>query len=1096
MAGRTTLTVVCIAVALAAATLRAATPGGEGAVSRWSFDGTAKDTAGATADHLTPRGASRVRYVTAAEVPGTSGKAGALGVKGGDATHLTAGVSKDVRLGPAYTIEAWVHPISVTGWGRLVLRWGGAGRYAYHFALRDGRVSLYHGQADGKYLFAEGGKMTPRRWYHIAGIARPNAATPAKSTLEVYLNGKLVGTGRYDGTICPAADEPLGIGDAGGSLRGGSSQYRGYIDELTVWNRALSADDIAKHAATRAELLAKIEAAERKARAARDKAEAAERAKALAAFKTLPVDEIVFAERHRGRDPSGHYYANFGYSCIDSNYWIHGADGGRLCTLNVKTGELKALVDDPGGAVRDPQAHYDAKKILFSYRKGGTHNYNLYEINVDGTGLRQITAGPWDDVEATYLPDGGIMFCSTRCKRYIGCWLAQSAILHRCDADPSAEELRAGGKNIRMLSSGAFTENTPAVLPDGRVLYTRWEYVNRDPVVFHHLWTMNPDGTASMAYFGNMHPGGVFIDAKAIAGTDQAVMINSPGHGRNEHEGHVAIVTDRNGPDAKSALRNISRGGGYRDPVALSENTFLVAKGSQILVMDSGGRTRVLHTSRMMVHEPWPLRKRPREKVIPPRVDLSKTTGTLVLSDAYLGRNMKGIKRGAIKKLLVLEDLPKPANYHGGGSQPIGHGVTSTLKRILGTVPVEADGSAHFEVPAMRSIYLALLDENDLSIKQMRSFLTLQPGEKASCLGCHEDRTMTSIGAGRPKLKALGRPASRIAPIAGVPAIPDFPRDVQPILDTHCVKCHNPKDRKGNVVLSGDRGPVFSHSYYTLLLHWQIKDTAGNPGHRTGRQKGNDAPYTTYSSASPLMKKIDGSHNKVKLTERQRRQVRLWIDVSAQYPGTYAAYGTGQIGGCWDSNRPVRVMADNWPGTPPAAAAVAKRCTPCHGKMLPKHVTDRVPLDSWGDMLSWTRPLSRFSRHRVYNLTRPDKSLMLMVPLARAAGGYAKGEPKKGTKVREDRSAPPKPVVHPVIFADTDDPDYRKILTHIRAAGAKLDEIKRFDMPGFRPRDEYIREMQRYGVLPQTLRPDTPVDPYKTDEAYWRSMWHRPPRAK
>ena len=1077
MVNRAMMTAACLAaVGLGAGTLAAASPGQAGPISLWNFDGTAKDAAGAAADHLTPRGGS-LRFVTPAELPGTSGKAVALGVKRGDAKHLTAAVSKDVRLGAAYTIEAWIYPVSVTDWGRLVLRWGGPGTYAYHFALRNGQVSLCHGQADGRYIFAEGGRMAPGRWHHVAGIARPNAATPAKSTLEVYLNGKLAATGTYDGTICAAGNEPLGIGDAGGSL-GRGSQYRGYIDELAVWSRALSPADIAKHAATRAELLARLETA-------RDKAEAARRAKALAEFKDLGVEEIIFAERHRGRDPSGHYYANFGYSCIDSNYWIHGADGGRLCKLNLRTGRLQALVDDPGGAVRDPQVHYDGKKILFSYRKGPAHNYNLYEINVDGRELRQVTTGPWDDIEGTYVPDGGIVFCSTRCKRYIGCWLAQSAILFRCDAD---------GQDIRMLSSGAFSENTPAVLPDGRVLYTRWEYVNRDPVVFHHLWTMNPDGTASKAYFGNMHPGGVFIDAKPIAGTDKVVMIHSPGHGRNEHEGSVAIVTDRNGPDDKAAMRNISRGGGYRDPCAISGDTFLVAKGNQVLLMSSAGRTKVLHTSRAMVHEPWPVRKRPREKAIPQRVDLAKTTGTLVLSDAYLGRNMKGIKPGAIRKLLVLEDLPKPANYHGGGSQPIAHGVTSTLKRILGTVPVEADGSAHFEVPAMRSVYLAILDANDRSIKQMRSFMTLQPGEKASCLGCHEDRTMTSIGAGRPKLQALGRSPSRVEPIAGVPPIPEFPRDVQPILDAHCTKCHNHKDRKGGLVLAGDRGPVFSHSYYTLLLHWQIKDTGGNPGHRTGRQNGNDAPYTTFSSASPLMNKIDGTHpkhTKVKLTAAERRVIRLWIDVSAQYAGTYAAFGTGQIGGCWGNNRPVRVMADRWPDTPPAAAAIAKRCTPCHGKMLPKHVTDLVPLDPWGDMLSWTRPMSRFSRHRVYNLTRPDKSLVLLAPLSRRAGGYAEGGGVIA-RIKENRSRPPKPVIHPMIFADTSDPDYRKILTHIRAAKAKLDEIKRFDMPGFQPRAEYIREMQRYGVLPMSLKPGTPVDPYKTDELYWQSMWHRP----
>jgi len=133
--------------------------------------------------------------------------------------------------------------------------------------------------------------------------------------------------------------------------------------------------------------------------------------------------------------------------------------------------------------------------VLFSYRKGGTHHYNLYEMNIDGSGLKQLTSGNWDDIEPCYLPDGDIVFCSTRCKRYVSCWLAPVTVLFRCKAD---------GSDIRQLSSGAVTESTPALLPDGRVIYTRWEYVNRATTRFHQLWVINPDGTGAMTYFGNM----------------------------------------------------------------------------------------------------------------------------------------------------------------------------------------------------------------------------------------------------------------------------------------------------------------------------------------------------------------------------------------------------------------------------------------------------------------------------------------------------------------------------------------------------------------------------------------------------------------
>ena len=773
---------------------------------------------------------------------------------------------------------------------------------------------------------------------------------------------------------------------------------------------------------------------------------------------------------------------------------MHGADGGRLTKLNLRTGEVQVLVDDPRGAVRDPQVHHDGDRILFSYRRGGTYHYNLWEVRADGGGLRQITDGPWDDIEPAWLPDGDIVFCSTRCKRWIGCWVAESAVLHRCDDE---------GDDLRMLSSGSFTENTPAVLPDGRVLYTRWEYVNRDPVSFHHLWSVHPDGTGQMVYFGNEKPGGVFIDAVPIPGTDGIVFIDSPGHGRNEHAGFVATVEGRLGPNARSAVRRVSKSADYRDPYPLSPDAFLVARGHQILLLETNGATEVLWSppagSSLLAHEPRPLIRRRREPVISPRLDLAQTTGTVVLHDVYAGRAMAGVERGSIDKLLVLEDLPKPANYHGGGSQPIGHGVTSTLKRILGTVPVESDGSACFEVPAMRSVYFAALGESDVSVKQMRSFVTLQPGEVASCAGCHEQRTQTPIGTTRP-LQAICRPPSRIEPVADVPEIIDFPRDVQPILDRNCVSCHGHDKRDGGVALTGDRGPVFSLSYYELLLQWQVKDTIDEPRHGTGRQPGNDRPYGAYSSASELMNKVDGSHYDVRLTPREARIVRLWIDSGAQYAGTYAAYGTGQIGGCWGDNLPVRVMADEWPSTPPASDAIERRCGSCHPKkQLPRHVTYRIPLDAWGDMLSWVRPLSRYSRHRLFDLTRPDRSLVLTAPLARAAGGLAGGASVSGLDskpVKENRSRPPAPVEHPVVFADANDPDYRKVLEHVRAAKAKLDEIRRFDMPGFRPRPEYVRELKRYGVLPESFDLETdPIDVYAADEAYWRSLWYVPPSA-
>ena len=217
------------------------------------------------------------------------------------------------------------------------------------------------------------------------------------------------------------------------------------------------------------------------------------------------VEEVVFAVRAQGQDP--HWYANFGHWSSDPARMMYGGGGAQLCRLNLRTKELTVLLDDARGSIRDPRVHYDARKVLFSYRKGDSRQYNLYEMDLSTRRRRRITDWAFDDIEPTYLPDGDIVFCSSRCNRWVQCWHTQVAILYRCDGD---------GGNVRPISSNVEHDNTPAVLPDGRILYTRWEYVDRSQVDFHHLWTINPDGTGQMAFFGNMHARTLVIDAVPV----------------------------------------------------------------------------------------------------------------------------------------------------------------------------------------------------------------------------------------------------------------------------------------------------------------------------------------------------------------------------------------------------------------------------------------------------------------------------------------------------------------------------------------------------------------------------------------------------
>ena len=790
-------------------------------------------------------------------------------------------------------------------------------------------------------------------------------------------------------------------------------------------------------------------------------------AKELLAGPASHIDEMIFATRTH---ISEHWYANFGYFSPAGEHKAYGK-GGRLCRLSLKTDKLALLIDDLEGAVRDPCVHYDAQRIVFSYRKGGTETYHLYEIGADGSNLRQLTDGVYDDIEPCYLPDGGIVIVSARARRWVNCWLTQVATLHRCDAD---------GRNIRQLSANVEHDNTPWVLPDGRILYMRWEYVDRSQVNYHHLWTMNPDGTGQMVYFGNLHPGGVFIDAKPIPGDGQVVLIHSPGHGAPEHAGYVATVNVKQGPDYLPAMRNVSRIPGFRDPWAVAEDVFLVAQDHRLVLMDGRGRTFTLYAlppefKGVGLHEPRPLMKRPREPVVPSQADLSQPTGRYLLSDVSLGRNMNGIRPGEIKKLLVLESLPKPVNFTGG-MDPLSYSGTFTLERVLGTVPVEEDGSAFFEVPATRSLLFVALDENDRAVKRMQSFTTVGPGETLGCVGCHEHRTQTTP-AWAPTLPLAARRGARpIEPLAGAPDVPDFPRDIQPILDRHCLKCHDYDKRDGATILTGDRGPMFSHSYFTLVVRKQVAD-----GRNYARS--NYPPRALGSGGSSLMDKLDPAHHDVRVSPSERQTVRLWLDAGAPYPGTYAALGTGMIGG-YQANAEVLENDQRWPETRAAQAVFARRCATCHTdrqRPIPKTLSDEIGLSFWSPSMSDPRLLS--SRHLAFNLTRPEKSLILLAPLARTAGGYGLCRPA-GAPVKTDGQ----------VLASRDDPDYRTLLAMCEAGARRLNEIKRFDMPGFRPRPEYVREMIRYGVLPKSFDPATdPIDVYAVDRTYWGLFEWKPP---
>ena len=234
---------------------------------------------------------------------------------------------------------------------------------------------------------------------------------------------------------------------------------------------------------------------------------------------------------------------------------MYAPDGSRLCKLNLRTRQVTVLLDDPQGGIRDPRVHYDGGKILFSYRKGGTQYYHLYEINADGSGLRQLTSGDWDDVDPAYLPDGGIVFVVEPLQ-------AVRALLPRAGGDHSTAWTRTAATSCAFPRTTC-CDDRPAVLPDGRVVYTRWEYVDRAAEKFRDLWIMNPDGTGQMVLFGGTarpYPA-VLREVRRPADPRhgrQVVAVFSPAHGHRENAGNVMVVDLKAGPDDWSAARQIS----------------------------------------------------------------------------------------------------------------------------------------------------------------------------------------------------------------------------------------------------------------------------------------------------------------------------------------------------------------------------------------------------------------------------------------------------------------------------------------------------------------------------------------------------------
>jgi hypothetical protein len=589
--------------------------------------------------------------------------------------------------------------------------------------------------------------------------------------------------------------------------------------------------------------------------------------------KGLDCDQVLFVKRLTYN--SNHYYTEY----INSE-WM---PGGNLCVWDRKDGSVREVVAElKGGVFERFDLSFDAKRVVFAWKKGPQDGYRIYEVNLDGTGLRQLTFPQedeaelvrkyrvfehyhhgTDDMQPCYLPDGDIAFISTRCQFGILCDGPDdftTTVLYRIDRE---------GKNMRKLSNSSVSEASPALLPDGRIMYTRWEYVDKGAVSVKCLWAMRPDGSGSAEIYGNdidLPP--TLLYGRAIPDVQNHYVVMGVPHYPQNGVGTV-IRLDMNRdirgrdpmtymtPDVdiqdeggfafrskKGSWKNDAKGRGplFKDPYPLSDKLFLVAhkpKGESwnapagygiYLLDDKGLVTPVYRDPAISCWLPYPVRPRAIPPVLRASVNpelAAKNQAACMVSDVNHG--LEGVKRGDAAYLRVLEQVPRPwaaRRQWDGDEYDQQHACITKdthlgLKVLHGIVPVEEDGSAYFVVPANANIILQVLDKNHLALQTERTYVDYVPGEIRGCVGCHEVPQDASQAVAATTLKtAMKRPPSVPGPQPGDkdgrrPL--DYAVDVQPVWDRHCIKCHGEEDPKGDLNLLGTQTTLFNVSYESLV---------------------------------------------------------------------------------------------------------------------------------------------------------------------------------------------------------------------------------------------------------------------------------------
>jgi len=550
--------------------------------------------------------------------------------------------------------------------------------------------------------------------------------------------------------------------------------------------------------------------------------------------------------------------------------------------------------------------------------------YHIYKAKIDGTNLEQLTDSQFNDYDPCFLPNGRIAFISERCggNQRCGARWGPTATLHAMMND---------GSDIIQLSWHDTNEWHPSVDNNGMIVYTRWDYVDRDSDVAHHLWYCYPDGRDPRSSHGNYpiqrskRPW-MELSIRAIPNSQKYIATAAPHHG--EAYGSLIII-DQKIPDDRimSQIKRITpevrfpesemapgvaRLGGYKRPKAevygtpwpLSENYYLCVYDTKqtnyaICLVDCFGNKEIIYRDKNIAClDPIPLRPRKSPPILPILTKQAKAdriknegetkaddlTGTIAIMNIYEAE-YPFPKNTKIKELRIVSIYPKPNAF---ADRPrIGHADQALARGVLGTVPVEEDGSVYFKVPTGTAIYFQALDEKGEAVQTMRSDTYVHPGERLSCIGCHESKFNPPKNTLNSNPIAFRRPPSTIIQeVEGANPL-TFPRLVQPVLDKHCLKCHQAHPRKAPN-LSGKKFGRNGWSQAFISLHrygW------GKHGGNGGLYKKNKLSYSLPgkigAKQSRLLKLLNNGHGKVKLTPQEKRRITLWIDCNTNYYGAY-----------------------------------------------------------------------------------------------------------------------------------------------------------------------------------------------------------------